>query len=403
MLTREHAIAEFDFRSGRIIPDHLVSKRDAAYLDLAAEMLEIYRDGVGERRIDLHRKVEALFYGMDCPPRRVASFCKLLDDVCEYDRSGARKAVKLRNSVFSLAATRHPLVAEPDELFESAETKVKREIAEKLGKPWREIADGMFSDVIEFNRLKKFEGYASPAALLRRYNVAQIQATLYDATQMRVWVSGDYKTVLRYAKLALLMHDIVREGNGYRFTFTGPASVLRESRRYGIQMAKFLPALLACGEWRMEADIQRFAKGRPLRLALTDRDGFRSDRETLPEFDSSVEEAFATKWGDGERDGWRLERESEILVSGQRVFTPDFAFRHSDGRVVLMEIVGFWTPEYLEEKRKTLELFRRHRILLALQEKAAACLGDCGFPSVTYGSGLKLAAVIEGLSSATER
>ena len=29
---------------------------------------------------------------------------------------------------------------------------------------------------------------------------------------------------------------------------------------------------------------------------------------------------------------------------------PDFALEHPDGRREILEIVGFWTPEYLDEK-----------------------------------------------------
>ena len=47
------------------------------------------------------------------------------------------------------------------------------------------------------------------------------------------------------------------------------------------------------------------------------------------------------------RDGWQLIREGEILHEGQKTFVPDFTFRHEDGTQVFLEIVGFWTPEYL--------------------------------------------------------
>jgi hypothetical protein len=40
-----------------------------------------------------------------------------------------------------------------------------------------------------------------------------------------------------------------------------------------------------------------------------------------------------------------------------------------DGREVLLEIVGFWTPEYLEAKRQTLRRFREHRIVLVVAER----------------------------------
>jgi predicted nuclease of restriction endonuclease-like RecB superfamily len=82
-----------------------------------------------------------------------------------------------------------------------------------------------------------------------------------------------------------------------------------------------------------------------------------------------VEEAFARRWG-AQREGWTLQREGEILHQGQKVFLPDFVLRHQDGRTVLLEIVGFWTPEYLQAKFQTLQMFQEHCILLAVAEPA---------------------------------
>jgi predicted nuclease of restriction endonuclease-like RecB superfamily len=40
------------------------------------------------------------------------------------------------------------------------------------------------------------------------------------------------------------------------------------------------------------------------------------------------------------------------------------------GPEVVFEIVGFWTPEYLAQKREMLELFKGERILLAVPERS---------------------------------
>lgn len=73
---------------------------------------------------------------------------------------------------------------------------------------------------------------------------------------------------------------------------------------------------------------------------------------------ASLEAEFAEKWGPDERDGWKLLREAEILHRGQKTFVPDFVLQHVSGRRVLMEIVGFWTPEYLTARLETLRIFR---------------------------------------------
>ncbi|MGH7506466.1 MAG: DUF790 family protein, partial [Longimicrobiales bacterium] len=34
------------------------------------------------------------------------------------------------------------------------------------------------------------------------------------------------------------------------------------------------------------------------------------------------------------------------------LFLPDFTLRHRDGREALVELLGFWTPDYLETKAR---------------------------------------------------
>ena len=262
--------------------------------------------------------------------------------------------------------------------------------------PWPEIEAGLYADVMACQPLESFEGYPDGPALLSRYNVAQLQACLYRAETMTVEATADFKTILRYAKLARLLHEIRPLGpSRYRITFSGPASILRETRSYGVNFARFLPALLACKGWSLQAVVQTPWKTKA-RLDLSDRDGFKSHLPPAEEFDSTVEEAFAAKFGP-ERDGWRLIREGEILHQAQSAFVPDFVFRHQDGTQVLMEIVGFWTPEYLADKRQTLRQFRQHHILIALPERSVRENATVGDNVVLYKTALKLQPVLAAL------
>ena len=334
-------------------------------------MLGIYRNGAGRTRRDLHQGVHSVFTDeLECPIRRIEAFCKLLDEKSTFDRDSRFSAAKLRKQVFRLAAAHHPLVQQPDQLFESSDAKVKLEIARQLGRSWAEIERELFADVIDFHRLVEFEGYESGAAFLARYNVAQCQAVLYDAISMTVWASADFKTILRYAKLARLMHTIERKPGGrYVFRLDGPSSVIRQSRRYGIAFAKFLPALLACRDWKMQAQIQHRRSSWQNYFRLSPADGLSSNFPDPGLFDSTLEENFANRWGDVPREGWTIIREGEVLHRNQKVFVPDFVFRHASGVRVVMEIVGFWTPEYLAAKLETLNRFRDHNILLAVSDQ----------------------------------
>jgi predicted nuclease of restriction endonuclease-like RecB superfamily len=395
MLTSDQSIVEF--KAGQAIADRLRQSTHRHYVNYAESMLAIYRNGKGRQRRQLHREIESQFADEpDCPVRRIQAFCKLLDDRSVFRTDSGGKAAKLRLDVFSRITRFHPLVEIPDQLFEHDERKIKAQLADELGSSWDEIEHGLYADVIAFQRLEEFDGYPNASALLSRYNVAQLQACLYRAESMTVMATDDLKTILRYAKLAKLLHDIVRLGpSKYRFTFSGPASVLRQTRRYGVNFAKFLPALLACKGWRMTASLKTpwntFA-----RLNLSDSDGFTSHLPPPDEFDSSLEESLAEKFGP-QRDGWRLIREGEILHDRQKTFVPDFTFRHEDGTQVLLEIVGFWTPEYLAHRRETLRQFRDHTILIAVPEKSLREGANIGENVLVYKTALKLASLMEAL------
>ena len=401
MLTKEHAIAQYDFQRQRILPDRLTSGQHAHYLAFAEQMLNVYRTGAGRRRSELHRDIHRIFADeIDCPLRRMEAFCKLLDDQSRYADAGRRAAPKLRQRVFRIAARHHPLVSQADHLFEHAVKDVRALIAKELQRDWTDIQSELFADIIEHHQLESFAGYPNPRALLSRYNVAQVQATLFSAVSMTIDATTDFKRILRAARLAKLMHTISRTGEGaYRIQLDGPASVLRQTRRYGVLMAKFLPALICCKGWKMHAVVETRNHWK-LSLNLTDRDGLQSHLPSESEFDSSVEAEFAQKWGEEVRDGWTLEREGEVLYSGQKTFIPDFVFRHNDGKVVLMEIIGFWTPEYIEARLETLAVFRKAPILLAIHESTAHHFETAASANVvTYKSALLVKPLLQALAT----
>jgi predicted nuclease of restriction endonuclease-like RecB superfamily len=214
----------------------------------------------------------------------------------------------------------------------------------------------------------------------------------------------DFKHILRYARLARLLHRVERleedrpgrsrssrpapararrrrrspvavaaEG-GYRFVLDGPNSVLRRTRAYGVDFARFLAALVRLSDWRLQAEIELRPGWRPFTLTLASEDGLGSGATPPAEFDSRLEEAIARKFG-RERAGWRLRREGAVLDLGRGLLVPDFAFRHEDGTEVLLEIVGYWTPEYLADKLDRLAAVRGVNLVVAVPARLAVRAG----------------------------
>jgi predicted nuclease of restriction endonuclease-like RecB superfamily len=184
---------------------------------------------------------------------------------------------------------------------------------------------------------------------------------------------------------------------------------LASTIRYGVQFAKFLPALLLCRSWRMEADVQPpGVPGRdPLRYKLDERTDLRGHFKSSGEFDSRLEADFAAefeaKYG-GARRVWELAREDELILAGDTVMIPDFSFTHRrDGRRALLEIVGFWHPEYLRRKLAKVRQAGRSDLILLVYQSANLAEGE--FEAVSAGEVLTFTRkpVLKEVLAAVER
>ena len=388
MIRGEHLIVQYDYRGGIIVPDRLMRTRHAAYLPAAADAIDAYRTGTGRTRQTLHRTVTDRFDAIDgCPPRRSAALCKLLDDRSTYESAG--DAVNLRRRVFDLGATLHPIVAHRDRMFEHDHAAAHAAVESAIGQSWEEVRSRMFADVIELQRQQTFDDLDA-SDLLAAYNLAQTQAALYRAAKVEITAARDASTILRHAKLAGLMHRIEKLDPGYRLTLDGPASSLRGTTRYGVHFARLLPKILTLTRWRWRAAV-RGPRDQWFELRIAPEDGLTSPLDPPSPYDSQLERDFAAAWEKHPVAGWTLTRDAELLHRGQTVVTPDFALRHDDGRYIHVEIVGFWTPEYLREKAARLARFTddHHRWLLVFPRSGSAeaetVLAPLNLPTIRFG------------------
>lgn len=248
--------------------------------------------------------------------------------------------------------------------------------------------------------------------MLARYNLALAQAVLYDATEMRIRVWDHFGTVFSYVKLFGLMHRIYpidAEGervaetdraDGYEAVLDGPASLFSQTRKYGIRLANFLPALPQCDRWEMEAAIaDDDAASRTRTLALDHTDSLSSHYSSGDEFDSDVERTLADKWERANTE-WELVREDDVLDLGEEVMLPDFAVEHPDGRRALLEIVGFWTPEYPDEKLSKIRDADVDNLVVAVSERldcAEEDFGDTADRVLWFKSGIHVYDVVCGV------
>ena len=188
----------------------------------------------------------------------------------------------------------------------------------------------------------------------------------------------------------------------------GALNVIKLTDRYGSAISKIIPTIMKSERWHLQADILRvtnsgkklvyefeiseksypnsFPSDKMIKMHLENpfyqdneskKDPFPMNKKSHDEynskdrkdlniqeinienfidnsnvpmlFDSKIEKIFLQKF-ELFKTGWTIEREPEPMITKQKTaFIPDFVLSKF-GNSVFVEIIGFWTKEYLERK-----------------------------------------------------
>ena len=353
---------------GPYIEPRYIDVASPKYQQLAQDLIDIFARHQGRTRKALKAALDQ--YAGDRTDYRIQrGLAKLLfDDRCEFHITSAVPPTDLRQQTFALSRENHPVVCEPNLIYPITREHILEQIALKYQISTDQVEQGLYADLAENHRLQTFE---PPSAnfLLERYNVALAQAMLYRCERLELSlyrnIPARYKQLFKFIKFYRLIHAINGDLDaGYEIVLDGPLSMFRHSQKYGFQMAVFLPALLLCTRWQMRAEIPR-PDGRRQEFIIDDSAPLNSHYRDQTIYDSLLEETFARRF-DAAKTEWELERESEIINLKETVMIPDFTFRHPSGRTALLEIVGFWRPDYLRRKLEKLKKARRKDLIVAV-------------------------------------
>jgi predicted nuclease of restriction endonuclease-like RecB superfamily len=174
------------------------------------------------------------------------------------------------------------------------------------------------------------------------------------------------------------MYRLEPTPEGHRLLLDGPLSLFGGTRKYGLRLAKFFPGLLLTSPWKLYANASW--RGREAILELDSQTpGLTSHYKDLADAgEDDVREAFSRAWDRARDTGdWKLEPGAEILplTPLNTALVPDFALRNTaSGEKVYLEILGFWSEQYLIERAKLLReaAKRGHRLLIAAPESLGA-------------------------------
>src|SRR5438477_21896 len=155
--------------------------------------------------------------------------------------------------------------------------EVLRAVAEELKLEPDALLNSLFADLRDENRLLNFEDITAQR-LIDRYNVAMAQAVMLRSVLVRAEVRNErparYRQLFRRLKFHRLLYRV--EGSmrdGYVFHIDGPLSLFSATTKYGLQVAWFLPALLHCTDFRLDAELRWGPRREPRSFHLESSDG----------------------------------------------------------------------------------------------------------------------------------
>jgi uncharacterized protein len=382
------------------------------YGAIATDLISLFQQMQGKTQGELNRQLQEL-EGEDTDYRIKRGLAHILrSSFSTFEIVSPLEPQLLRQRVFALSAQAAPL----PQTAQATLTKLADSLTQELDREVLpdQIRAGLYADLAENRILTQFET-PTAEALLHRYNLSQVQGIFYKASHITITAHrndpGEYKLLFRYLKLFGLMAYIEGDADhGFTITIDGPTSLFKPSTRYGLDIAKLIPALLHVTKWSLTAELQirdsytNATKTR--RFSLNSDCGLVTHYPPGKPYDSMLEESFADRW-DALKSEWILEREVDLIPIPGSVMIPDFRLVHPDGRDFLLEIVGYWRPEYLRKKFSQVRQSERDNLILAISErlnleKAGVKVSDVPAQVIWFKDKLSPKAVLTVLQASSE-
>ncbi len=322
-------------RDGRAAPAFLTERDDVWLRELAAEAA-----AHAERPVDI--AMERVMEGVAPLARRHGIGRRVVEAVWMIERRRWRTRIdspippaKVRSFVFELAAQHSRLKA-----LEMA--------AAQLGMTVEAVHRSLFADRRGARLLVAPEVPPAAGVLRDAYNLGLVQGLLARAIEVNVLVRAHLKTVVCATRSLGLMAIFEEADDGAtRIAVSGPLALFHATVKYGRALAAWFPIVATTPGWSLDAKL-RVGGHERVTLALDAAMPIPRTSALPRAFDSALE-ASVEKALRRLESPWRVVREAAVFRAGRRLFFPDFALECDRGRVVV-EIAGFWTPEYLEGK-----------------------------------------------------
>jgi predicted nuclease of restriction endonuclease-like RecB superfamily len=345
-------------------------------------LVDEYERGVGSRQSDLiSRLKEPLTTSAPKAKQRLA-----VDVLQQLTDSRAKADVPPREARWAAFTAAAENAAPRAEVLGVA--------AAQLGVDVAGLDAALFADLRSERAASPIPAGLSPERIALEANLRLVKSWMQRARSVRITAWGNTRALVRQARLHGLICNIRRiastpndsspaapllhtgldalpeqRAEGIELEISGPLAHFHHTLIYGRALSALVPRALWCHTFELRAECETSSANAVATLTVRSGDPLRIGRE-LPRYDSQLEERFAKEFRKAAVD-WDVIREPRPVESLGSLIFPDFELVHrrDPSQRWLLEIVGFWTPKYLEEKLRKLRAARLENVLLCIDQE----------------------------------
>ena len=271
MLTRD--LLRYRIATGNAKPS-FIETRDPSLLNFASQLIAVYTDGCGSKRMDVEAAA-AQIVNAKRDLKLARGLQKILEDRCEYSSCSDYDYPALRQALFARSA----------ELFKNSELPEDISVYhDKVMEREETLSSGIYADLPENEQLTGIKKIF-PSELLERYNTSLVQSLLLFSSELEAEIAeeepAELRRLFKYLKFFRLLCTAEavadkknkKQPQVIRLKIDGPASILENSLKYGLQLASFFPALCRLKKWKISSAIK--VRERNLKLKLDETSGLK--------------------------------------------------------------------------------------------------------------------------------
>jgi predicted nuclease of restriction endonuclease-like RecB superfamily len=350
----------FRIVGGRVLPAFL-DARDVPWLRVLVEEVDRFR------ALPVRELLERLRQPLPCatPPFKLRAAIAVVMRLWKSELDAKVPPEKAREILFCAAADQ----------TETNRSSALAAASEALALAPSEVERALFADLPGEKLVAAPAQIPSANDIALRTNQLILRGLLFHARRVRIKAEGAVRPLVRQAKLRGLLCTI-SGGSPPILDLSGPFTVFRHTLLYGRALGELVQFLPHCAHFKLRADC--VLRDQEAILDVQSGDPIFPAEEPKP-FDSKLEERFARDLARAAPD-WDLVREPEPVPAGGTLIFPDFLLRHRlcPQRRFLVEILGFWSANYVSRKLALLREAGLRNLILCVDE--ARICGDDRLP-----------------------